>query len=87
MRIDQATDRDRTEWDAFVASHPSASGYHAWAWRGVFARAFGHECVYLIAREKDRVTGVLPLVQIRSLIFGRTITSLPFVNYGGRSGS
>jgi len=26
---------------------------------------------------------VLPLVQIKSLLFGRTLTSLPFVNYGG----
>jgi FemAB-related protein (PEP-CTERM system-associated) len=29
------------------------------------------------------VVGVLPLVQIKSLLFGRTMTSLPFLNYGG----
>jgi len=29
------------------------------------------------------VIGVLPLVEIRSLLFGRTLTSLPFVNFGG----
>ena len=27
--------------------------------------------------------GVLPLVLIKSLLFGRTLTSLPFLNYGG----
>jgi FemAB-related protein (PEP-CTERM system-associated) len=49
----------------------------------VFADAFGHEPVYLIAREGGVITGVLPMVQIKSLLFGRTLTSLPFVNYGG----
>jgi FemAB-related protein (PEP-CTERM system-associated) len=29
------------------------------------------------------VTGVLPLVEVRSPIFGRALTSLPYVNYGG----
>ena len=29
------------------------------------------------------IEGVLPLVEIDSWLFGRTLTSLPFVNYGG----
>jgi hypothetical protein len=47
-----------------------------------FERAFGHECRYLVAR-RGPVVGVLPLVEIRSALFGRTLTSLPFVNFGG----
>ena len=31
----------------------------------------------------QQVAGVLPLVQIKSLLFGNTLTSLPFLNYGG----
>ena len=31
----------------------------------------------------DTLLGVLPLVEIRSLLFGRSLTSLPFVNFGG----
>src|SRR5262249_32341940 len=78
-----AMDADAAAWDAFVRSRPEGTGYHAWAWRSVFVRAFGHEPIYLIARAGAAVTGVLPLVQIRSLLFGRTLTSLPFLNYGG----
>jgi serine/alanine adding enzyme len=78
-----ATEADRLMWDAFVASRPSATGYHEWAWRAVFEHTFGHECLYLMARRAGGVEGVLPLVQINSLLFGRTMTSLPFVNYGG----
>jgi serine/alanine adding enzyme len=74
---------DGSAWDAYVESRGDATGYHSWRWRRVFADAFGHEPVYLLAREGGVITGVLPLVQIKSLLFGRTLTSLPFLNYGG----
>lgn len=83
VRIDTATEGDARAWDAFVASRPQASGYHPWGWRTVFERAFRHEPIYLIARRAEAIVGVLPLVAIKSVLFGRTLTSLPFVNYGG----
>jgi FemAB-related protein (PEP-CTERM system-associated) len=80
-----AGDADRGAWSAYVSSRASATGYHDWAWRDVIERTFGHACFYLIARHggHGEITGVLPLVEIRSLLFGRTMTSVPFVNYGG----
>ena len=83
VSVTAAAEADRLAWDAFVTANPGAAGYHEWAWRTVVERAFGHECLYLMAREHGRVTGVLPLVAIRSRLFGRTMTSLPFLNYGG----
>jgi FemAB-related protein (PEP-CTERM system-associated) len=71
------------DWTAFVARQPGASGYHDWKWRDVFRKAFGHESIYLAARSQGQVTGVLPLVFFDSWIFGRSLISLPFVNYGG----
>ena len=82
-QVSLATPRDQDEWDAFVNARADAAGYHAWGWRRVFTNAFGHEPVYLIARHGQQVTGVLPLVQIKSLLFGNSLTSLPFLNYGG----
>ena len=81
--ISIATRADAPAWDAFVESRGDASGYHAWRWRRVFANAFGHDPVYLIARQGGAITGVLPTVHIKSLLFGSTLTSLPFLNYGG----
>ena len=79
-----ATERDRDDWEAFVETHDEGAGYHSWGWRDVFGRAFGHESIYLIASEPGGpIAGVLPLVLIKSLVFGRTLTSLPFLNYGG----
>lgn len=83
VSIAPASAGDARLWDAFVESQSQASGYHAWGWRTVFERAFKHEAMYLMARRGEAVVGVLPLVAIKSLLFGRTLTSLPFVNYGG----
>jgi serine/alanine adding enzyme len=71
------------EWDRFVLANPDASGYHLWKWRQVFEGAFGHETLYLAARQGGQLVGILPLVLFASRLFGRFAVSLPFVNYGG----
>jgi FemAB-related protein (PEP-CTERM system-associated) len=81
--VELATPADAAMWDAFVASRPEAHGYHEWAWRDVIERSFGHRGAYLIARAAGAVTGVLPLVEMKSPLFGHFLTSLPFVNYAG----
>ena len=94
LSVSIAVEGDRAAWDAFVAARDTtargaapeaeaATGYHEWAWRGVFTRAFAHTPVYLTARRGGAIEGVLPLVEIRSRLFGRSLTALPFVNYGG----
>ncbi|MGE3957937.1 MAG: FemAB family XrtA/PEP-CTERM system-associated protein [Vicinamibacterales bacterium] len=71
------------EWDHYVERHPGSVAYHLHAWRGVFERAFGHRTIYLAARRGGELAGVLPLVEMKSPVFGRFLVSLPFVNYGG----
>ncbi len=76
------------EWDAFVDRTPGATHCHRYAWRGVMERVFGHECVYLSARAHDgALDGVLPLVRVKSPVFGHFLVSMPFLNYGGPLGS
>jgi FemAB-related protein (PEP-CTERM system-associated) len=81
--LDITAEAAGAEWDQFVLNRRDASGYHLSGWRRVFEDAFGHETLYLAAREHGRIAGVLPLVLFRSRIFGRFAVSLPFVNYGG----
>jgi serine/alanine adding enzyme len=74
---------DGAAWDHYVERRPAASGYHLWNWRRVFEGVFGHEAIYLTAVRSGAIVGVLPLVAFRSVLFGRFLVSLPFVNYGG----
>jgi FemAB-related protein (PEP-CTERM system-associated) len=83
LHVSVSTPSDRDDWQRFVAARGDEAGYHAWDWQRVFKNAFGHRSIYLIARHGNAVAGVLPLVEIRSRLFGNTLTSLPFVNYGG----
>src|SRR5262252_9155433 len=78
------TDDESIAWDHYVLNHSLASGYQLIGWRRVVQRAFGHRTYYLMARdEHGQVLGVLPLVFVASRLFGRTLVSMPFVNYGG----
>jgi len=83
LRVASASRDAAADWDTFVRGRSDGTGYHLWSWRDVFERGLGHPCHYLTAREHDRIVGVLPLVEMRSWIFGRALSSLPYVNYGG----
>ena len=82
-------DGPAADWDAFVRDRPGWTHFHLYGWRTVIARVFRHECIYLAARDSttNQIVGVLPLVRVRSLIFGHYLVSMPFVNYGGPLGS
>jgi serine/alanine adding enzyme len=76
------------EWDGFVAQCAGATHCHRYAWRDVMARVFGHECIYLAARGGGgELEAVVPLVRVKSRLFGHFLVSMPFLNYGGPVGS
>lgn len=78
---------DAAEWDAFAASRPGYTHFHRFAWQRVVREVFGHECVYLAARAPGgSLEGVLPLIRVKSLLFGHYLVSMPFLNYGGPLG-
>ena len=74
------------EWDDFVRKQPGWSHFHLYGWRHAIERVFSHECVYLACRDDGVLVGVLPLVRVRSVLFGHFLVSMPFVNYGGPLG-
>jgi FemAB-related protein (PEP-CTERM system-associated) len=76
------------EWDAFVRSCDGWTHFHLHDWRVVMGDVLGHETLYLAARaQSGSLAGVLPLVRVKSPLFGHYLVSMPFVNYGGPLGS
>jgi FemAB-related protein (PEP-CTERM system-associated) len=53
------------------------------AWLGVLEDAFRHEAYALEAVEGAETRGLLPLAFVRSLLFGRFLVSLPYLNSNG----
>lgn len=76
------------EWDAFVRQAEGGTACHWAGWRPLLESVFGHECHYLAARTPDgRLAGVLPLVRVKSVLFGHYLVSMPYLNYGGPLGT
>jgi FemAB-related protein (PEP-CTERM system-associated) len=75
------------EWDAFAAQQIGYTHFHRLRWRRLVEDVFDHECIYLSAREAGILVAVLPLVRVRSMVFGHYLVSMPFVNYGGPLGT
>ena len=84
FEIVEATNAGReAEWQTYVKGAPHASMYHALEWRDVLRRAFGHRSWYLMVQDDGETRGVLPLVEMKSPLFGHFFVSLPFLDYGG----
>jgi len=71
------------EWDAFVREAPDGSPFHLSAWKRAVETAFGHRPHYLMAADGGDLHGVLPLFEVRGLLGGRGLISVPYGVYGG----
>jgi FemAB-related protein (PEP-CTERM system-associated) len=74
---------DEPAWDRFVTDQPAGTFFHLSGWRHVVDRAFRQATQYVLAEQDGAITGVLPLVHMRSRLFGNSLVSSPFCVYGG----
>jgi FemAB-related protein (PEP-CTERM system-associated) len=81
MKVELAQNRE--PWDDYVSSTGPDRLYHFWSWREVIEETFGHRPYYLAAIDGNEIRGVLPLVSMRSRLFGNFLVSMPFFSYGG----
>ena len=71
----------------FIESLEGASVYHLTDWCELIQYVFGHACYYFIAESPDRsIIGALPVVRLKSKLFGDYMVSMPYFNYGGAIG-
>lgn len=85
MKINLLTPTDEAAWNSYVNGHENTSIYHLAEWRHIIKQQFGHDNYYLYATKKnsDAIEGVLPLVHLKSRLFGNFMVSMPYFNYGG----
>ena len=81
VQVDLLCEADTPLWEAYAKTH--AGNYHRFGWRRVIEESFGQTTYYLAAKVDGRVCGLLPLVLIKSWLFGRSLVSMPFFNDGG----
>jgi len=81
--VRDATAADAEAWDAFALQQPQATFFHRAGWREAVESGLGHRTHYQLAERDGRIVGVLPLAQVKSLLFGNVLISGAFTVYGG----
>jgi FemAB-related protein (PEP-CTERM system-associated) len=71
----------RLEAFAIKANHLPLTKHPAWL--RVLQSSLRHSPYCIEATEKGKTKGYLPLAHVRSMLFGKFLVSLPFLNYGG----
>jgi len=83
LTVREATAADESDWDRFVSASPTATFFHRLGWRRVIARSYRHQSHYRLAIRDDRIVGILPLIHVKSRLFGHALISTGFGAYGG----
>jgi FemAB-related protein (PEP-CTERM system-associated) len=79
---------DTRAWDELVMRDAASSFCHLSGWRDILSDVLGAQSLYRVATNDDGAwEGLLPLVSVKSRIFGHYLVSVPFLNYGGPVGS
>jgi FemAB-related protein (PEP-CTERM system-associated) len=76
-------DRAAPRWDALVAKCPEATFFHRAAWRPLIERIFGHRTHYAYVQRGREIVGILPMVEVKSALFGHALISNGFSVCGG----
>lgn len=82
--VEEVKNEDVSRWDAYVEQHEDGTLYHKIAWANLIKRTLSQKPRYFIAKDgSGKVVGVLPLVNLKSMVFGNFLVSMPYFNYGG----
>jgi FemAB-related protein (PEP-CTERM system-associated) len=83
LEIKQLSETDHQRWDEFVRSAPDGTFYHLSGWKTLIEGELRHAAYYLYCEREGSLVGVLPLVRVKSWLFGDALISVPFLVYGG----
>jgi FemAB-related protein (PEP-CTERM system-associated) len=83
VQVRELQPTDFPRWDEFVIGCGEGTFFHRAGWKTVIERSFRHRTKFLYAEADGRIEGVLPLAEVRSVLFGHSLVSLPFCVYGG----
>ena len=75
---------DTIEWQSFVDTRKHSTIYHDPRWQSIVENYFKHDYHTVSCRDRQgNLIGTLPLVHVKSRLFGSFTISMPYFNYGG----
>ena len=84
-KLDLAAAEARARWDAFCLEPPGAATlFHSSAWARLLVRVYGATCLSRFQAAADgRISRLLPLFAVRTVMGQRRLVSIPHAPYGG----
>jgi len=70
-------------WDQYVSTHPDATPYHFTSWNLSINKAYNHDIYFLIAKQVNKVCGILPLCRLKPPFMSGVVCASPFCDLGG----
>jgi FemAB-related protein (PEP-CTERM system-associated) len=83
IKIRAASENDAAVWDAYVLAHPDGTFFHRYGWKRLIESTYRYPGRYLLAERGGALCGVFPLGEVKHLLFGHSLVSVPFCVYGG----
>lgn len=78
-----AAEGDRERWDEFVRADAAGTPFHLSAWADAVRKGLGYDTPGLLAEVNGEIVGVLPLVHVKTPLFGNSLVSTGFSVGGG----
>jgi len=70
-------------WDAYVMAHEGSAFFHLAGWAEVFNETYGYPSYRLIAERDGEICGLIPLLHVKTRLFGNSLISMGFYVEGG----
>ncbi|HKI77818.1 MAG TPA: peptidoglycan bridge formation glycyltransferase FemA/FemB family protein [Ignavibacteriaceae bacterium] len=68
-------------WNEKITEHQDYTFFHTAEWTKLISETYGYNPVYHITKSHDKITGILPLMEVRSFLTGKRGISLPFSDF------
>ena len=78
MRHEFVNPLTEPEWNKRLLEYRDATVFHSASWARVLAEAYGYHPQYALFRDGDKVIGMMPIMEVRSLWTGCRGVCLPF---------
>jgi hypothetical protein len=65
-------------WDNLLSTFDGATFFHTSAWARVLSESYGYTPFYFTAIENGKLSGLIPVMEIKSFLTGKRGVSLPF---------
>jgi hypothetical protein len=68
------------EWDDLLLTNESYSFFHTAAWAKVLCESYGYKPLYFTVIDNSKLSALIPVMEVNSLLTGRRGVSLPFTD-------